>query len=161
MARAPRTTKTVAQRIDLQYFKRPHPLRRWRFVLSLLVPLLAVIWLAGYGLAHNNHVYSSGRMAPAHAVLRQKCSACHDSHGEFSTAKSSDQLCLTCHDGPIHHANQNVTPVCSSCHVEHRGFGQLDVPAAFCGVAAQKCRCVVQDFFLQSLVNLQGESANL
>lgn len=125
MARVARTTKTVAQRIDLHYFKEPHPLRRWRFLLSLLVPLLAVIWLAGYGLARNNRVYSSGPMASSHAVLRKKCSACHESRGESFRAKSSDQLCLTCHDGPIHHTNQSFTPACASCHVEHRGLMRL------------------------------------
>jgi hypothetical protein len=129
VARVPRTTKTVAQRIDLQYFKRSHPLRRWRFVFSLLAPLLAAIWLAGYGLARNNQVYSSGRMARAHSVLGQKCSACHDSHAESFSKKSSDQLCAACHDGPIHHVNQAFTPSCSSCHVEHRGLRRLAATA--------------------------------
>lgn len=100
-----------------------------RFVLSVLIPLLAVIWLAGYGLARNKSVYSSGKMAPAHAVLREKCDTCHDSHGEFSSAKASDQLCITCHDGPIHHANQKFTPACASCHVEHRALMRLAATA--------------------------------
>ena len=39
MAGAERTTKKRAQRIDLNYFKRPHPFRRWRFWLSVAVPL--------------------------------------------------------------------------------------------------------------------------
>jgi hypothetical protein len=129
VARVKRTTKTVAQRIDLHYFKRPHPFRRWLFILSLLLPVLAVIWLASYGLVRNNHVYSSGRMAPAHAVLTQKCGACHVSRAGFFSAKSNDQACLTCHDGPIHHANQVFTPECSSCHVEHRGLARLAATA--------------------------------
>ncbi len=129
MARAKRTTKTVAQRIDLQYFKRPHPFRRWRFILSLLLPVLAVIWLASYGLVRNNHVYSSGRMAPAHAVLTRKCSACHVSRAGFFRKKSNNHACSTCHDGPIHHANQAFTPECSSCHVEHRGLARLAATA--------------------------------
>jgi hypothetical protein len=129
VARTPRTTKTIAQRIDLHYFKRPHPLRRWRFVLSLALPLLALVWLAGYGLARNKYVYSSGKMAPAHALLREKCSACHNSRGELVSAKASDQLCLACHDGPIHHATQKFTPACSFCHVEHRALMRLAATA--------------------------------
>jgi hypothetical protein len=32
--RAKLTTKKLAQRIDLNYFKRSHPLRRWRFTVA-------------------------------------------------------------------------------------------------------------------------------
>jgi len=45
MLRRIRTTKKLAKRIDLQYFKRPHPLRRWRFWLSLAIPIVALGWL--------------------------------------------------------------------------------------------------------------------
>ncbi len=129
MPGADRTTKRLAQRIDLNYFKRPHPFRRWRFWLSLGAPLLAVLWLAWYGLSGNNRVYSNGRMSSAHAVLTAKCDACHvKTAGSFS-AKASDQACLSCHDGPIHHANQTFTPNCSSCHEEHRGRQQLTATA--------------------------------
>jgi hypothetical protein len=142
VARAKRTTKTVAQRIDMHYFKRPSPFRRLRFILSLILPALAVLWLAGYGLARNNQLYSSGRMAPAHAVLTQKCSTCHETrHAGFFNAKSSDQLCLTCHDGPIHHANQASTPTCSSCHVEHRGLMRL---AATADESCAQCHAKLQ-----------------
>ena len=129
MARAKRTTKTVAQRIDMHYFKRPSPLRRLRFILSMVLPAVAVVWLAAYGFSRNNHVYSAGRMAPAHGVLTQKCSACHETRAGFFNAKSSDQLCLTCHDGPVHHVNQTFTPACSACHVEHRGLSRLATTA--------------------------------
>lgn len=121
MPRTPRTTKKLAQRIDLNYFKRPHALRRWRFLLSVTLPALAVLWLAWYGVNRNNHVYSSGRMSPAHAVLTTQCAACHVKGAGAFRAEASDHACLACHDGPIHHANQVFTPSCSSCHREHRG----------------------------------------
>jgi hypothetical protein len=41
-----RTTKKLAQRIDLNYFKRPTPLKRAKLWLSLLLPLLALVWIA-------------------------------------------------------------------------------------------------------------------
>jgi len=122
---AGRTTKKLAQRIDLNYFKRPHPFRRWRFLLSLGLPLLALLWLAWYGLSGNDRVYSSGQMSPAHAFLTAKCTACHVQTAGFFSAKASDQACLACHDGPIHHASQTFTPNCASCHQEHRGHRRL------------------------------------
>jgi len=42
---AKRTTKKLAQRIDLNYFKRPHPFRQWRFWLSVCIPAAAILWL--------------------------------------------------------------------------------------------------------------------
>ncbi|HEX4074323.1 MAG TPA: hypothetical protein VHX49_02880 [Candidatus Acidoferrales bacterium] len=125
MPREKRTTKTIAQRIDLNYFKRPSRWRTWRFALSVALPCLAVAWLAVYAVARNNHVYSSGKMSPAHAVLTPQCGACHVSRAGVFRAVAADQACLSCHDGPIHHADQVFTPSCASCHVEHRGRMRL------------------------------------
>ena len=120
-----RTTKKLAQRIDLQYFTRPHPFRRWRFLLSLGIPALAVGWLAWHGVMRDNTVYSGGKMSAAHAVLATQCSACHTSQASAFREHASDQACLACHDGPVHHANQVFTPSCASCHIEHRGVARL------------------------------------
>ena len=46
MLRRVRTTKKLAKRIDPQYFTKPHPFRRWRLWLSILVPAVAVAWFA-------------------------------------------------------------------------------------------------------------------
>lgn len=120
MART-RTTKKLAQRIDLNYFKRPTPLKRAKFWLSLLLPLLGFSWISWRGSSGDHRVYSSGRMSKAHAVLEKDCSACHlRTAGEFS-AKAADTACLDCHDGPIHHAEQTYAPNCTTCHIEHRG----------------------------------------
>ena len=118
-----RTTKTVAQRIDLNYFKRPTRFKRARWLLAVFLPLLALGWLGWHGLSRDSRVYSSGRMSGSHAVLEKHCGACHvQKAGEFS-AKAADGACLGCHDGPVHHEQQvraNV-PTCAACHVEHRG----------------------------------------
>jgi hypothetical protein len=123
--RSKRTTKRLAQRIDLNYFKHPHRFRESRFLLSALLPVAALLWLVGYGLAHNNKLYSAGPMSPAHATLTKSCESCHVASADFFGAKANDRACLACHDGPIHHENQVFTPSCSSCHVEHRGRIQL------------------------------------
>lgn len=116
-----RTTKKLAQRIDLNYFKRPTPLKRVRFWLSVLLPVLAASWIAWRGAVRDNRVFSSGRMSAAHAVLERECAACHLQQAGAFSAKADDRACLACHDGPIHHANQPFTSTCVSCHTEHRG----------------------------------------
>ena len=47
MAGRTRTAKALAQRIDLNYFKRPHPFRRLKLVLSIAVPSAVLLWLGG------------------------------------------------------------------------------------------------------------------
>ena len=120
MART-RTTKKLAQRIDLNYFKRPTPFKRAKVWSSVLVPLLAVGWIGWRGFWGDSRVYSSGRMSAAHAVLEQKCAVCHvEKAGAFSS-KVTDSACLACHDGPMHHAYRIAAPDCATCHAEHRG----------------------------------------
>ena len=120
MART-RTTKKLAQRIDLNYFKKPTPLKRAKIWLSLLLPLLGLIWIGERTIFKDAHVYSSGRLSGAHAVLEKECAACHvQTAGAFS-AKVTDSACLDCHDGPMHHASQTKAPECATCHAEHRG----------------------------------------
>ena len=116
-----RTTKKLAQRIDMNYFKRPHALRRWRFLLSVAMLALAILWLAWYGVRRDRQLYSAGNLSSAHAVLTKQCAACHVSQVWYFSEKASDQKCLVCHDGPVHHGTQTFTPSCSSCHVDHRG----------------------------------------
>ena len=129
MARAKLTTKNLAQRIDLEYFKHPHPFRRLRFILSVALPVLALLWLGWYALARNNRIYSGGRMSASHAVLTARCSACHVAQAGVFSARASDQGCDSCHDAPAHHANQIFTPACAACHAEHRGHPRLAVTA--------------------------------
>jgi hypothetical protein len=118
-----RTTKTVAQRIDLNYFKRPTRLKRARLVLVILAPLVALGWLAWRGLMRDSRVYSSGRMSGPHAVLEKHCEACHVQKAAEFSAKAADSACLACHDGPVHHQEQMRAdvPACATCHLEHRG----------------------------------------
>ena len=125
MAGAERPTKRRAQRIDMNYFKHPHPFRSWRLWLSIAAPVLAIAWIAWHAVRGNQRVYSAGKMSSAHAVLAAKCDACHFTMAGFFSQKTSDRACLACHDGPIHHADQVFTPHCSSCHEEHRGLPQL------------------------------------
>jgi hypothetical protein len=119
-----RTAKSVAKRIDLQYFARLHPFRRWRLWLAIGVPLLALVWILGANLLGHQSVYSSGPVSEAHAVFGNRCNLCHVSTANFR-APVADSTCLACHDAPAHNQHQTFTPACSSCHVEHRGTVRL------------------------------------
>ncbi len=124
MART-RTTKKLAQRIDLNYFKRPTPLKRAKFWLSVLLPLLALLWIAERTIMKDARVYSSGRLSEPHAILENECAACHVQQAGVFSAKVTDNACLDCHDGPAHHATQTASPACATCHTEHRGHTNI------------------------------------
>jgi hypothetical protein len=72
----------------------------------------------------NPKAYNPGPVARAHALIGNRCGACHLAQGNFQRT-ASDQACLACHDGPIHHAEQTFAPACSNCHVEHKGVMRL------------------------------------
>lgn len=124
MAGRTRTTKKLAQRINLDYFKTLHGIPRWRRILSGVFALLGLAWLGWYAVAGNAKPYNAGPLAHSHTLLGQKCAACHVSQPSFQRT-ATDQACLGCHDGPIHHADQIFTPACSNCHVEHQGALRL------------------------------------
>jgi len=121
-----RTTKKLAQRIDLNYFRRAAPLRQWRFRLSLAALALALAWIGWHAARRDDAVYSAGKLSAAHAVFSNRCGACHVTvPGVFFRREVSDHACLDCHDGPIHQASQTFTPTCASCHADHRGAIRL------------------------------------
>jgi hypothetical protein len=120
-----RTTKKLAQRIDLDYFKRTSPLRRWRLWLSIAALVVAIGCVAWFGVRGDRRVYSAGNLSPAHAVLTRQCSVCHVSTLGFYDKKVIDQKCVACHDGSVHHVNQEFTPTCAACHADHRGAIKL------------------------------------
>src|ERR1700758_4775419 len=129
MLRRTRTTKKLARRIDLQYFTRPHPFRRWRFWLSVAAPVLALSWLFTLPLQGGEKAYSSGPLSKSHAVFAQKCGLCHVTRAGFFFKEVSDDACVACHDAPLHQSNQTFTPRCSSCHTEHKGSIRLSAVA--------------------------------
>jgi len=123
-----RTTKKLAQRIDLNYFRRPTPLKRAKFWFGLLLPLLALVWIAERTIFKDSRVYSSGRLSEPHAILEKQCDLCHARvPGEFS-AKANIFGCLNCHDGPMHHSVDLKQNDCVSCHSEHRGRINISAP---------------------------------
>ena len=115
-----RSTKKLAQRIDLNYFKRLYPIPRWRRTLSQAFVAAGVLWLGWSGL----RAYNAGPLARSHTMLVRNCASCHSAAAAFG-AKVNDQACLSCHDGPTHHVEQAFTPACTDCHLEHQGSFRL------------------------------------
>lgn len=125
------TTKIRAKRIALHYFKKPHPFRRWRLILTIAAPAVAAGWLAVLAARGDQRIYNSGPVSTAHAMFGVQCGQCHvpphttqggaNQAGKSFWLRVSDRACLKCHDGPIHHDAQTFTPTCAGCHVEHKG----------------------------------------
>ena len=149
-----RKSKLRAQRIELDYFARRHPMRTWRLWLSLLGLAVTAGWVATVLTGGDMTPASPGPMSPAQAMLEARCEACHASAtrpeakaaaapAEMPAARVAgpwlgvtDVACRTCHDVPDHESNQSDTPACASCHVEHRR------KAALAAVATGHCtRC--------------------
>jgi hypothetical protein len=131
-----RDTKGIAQRLDLNYLERPNLFRDLRRKLTWIVPAaaaaLSIPFLIGVG--GSEKVFSNGPISRPHAMFEKRCVVCHVQ--AFSSVPK--QACLACHDAPSHPAKPIDTaklisePVCTTCHVEHRG-GDLS------GVSDKNC----------------------
>jgi hypothetical protein len=128
-----RTAKTLAKRIDLYYFKRAHGMRRWRILLSMALPVAALLWVTAFAAAGSRMPYSAGPVSSAHAFAEMKCEVCHTGGADPRNpseprpfrAHTTDTACMSCHDAPKHAANMTPEPTCATCHQEHRGRVQL------------------------------------
>lgn len=133
------TAKIRAKRIELEYFKHLHPFRRWKLILSIVLPLLAGVWLIAYAARDDQRIYTSGPLSTAHAMFETSCADCHKPVGAANDPNAQkrafflpveDKTCLICHDGPEHHPNQVLAgkpsgPTCAECHIEHKGHTEL------------------------------------
>jgi hypothetical protein len=128
MAGRTRTTKKLAQRIDLNYFKKAFPIPRWRWLLSIGLTVAGLAWL-GWDALSGKQAYNAGPVSRGHTLLTNNCTACHAVQAVYGT-KVTDTACLACHDAPVHQAKQTFTPACTDCHVEHQGSFRLAAASA-------------------------------
>lgn len=119
-----RSAKKLAQRINLDYFKHASPLRRWRTMLSIVIPTAGLLWLGAFAAAGSRAPYSSGPLSKAHAFTEAKCEVCH-ARDTSVRAHVTQNACLACHDAPAHAAAEAPPPDCASCHREHKGRAEL------------------------------------
>lgn len=133
MALRKRTTKLLAKRHDLSYFKKGSPIRTWQFKLALVAIVAAIAWI-GISASRSAAAFSSGPISSSHAVFGQKCETCHKPLVAGAgllpviggTHHVPDSACKSCHTVGLHHAGQTVsTKQCSTCHIEHVGAMHL------------------------------------
>src|SRR5438132_5281756 len=132
---APETAKERASRIELDYYKRPDRLQSVKLLLTLIVLVPALLWLAG-GLVFSKQgqeLYARGPVAAVHAAWETRCETCHTAfqplsgenllHRFGSDPHAGAEKCTACHAGPIHHVKQSHadTPSCAGCHRDHQG----------------------------------------
>jgi hypothetical protein len=129
-----RTPKTLSEWIELDYFRRPRPLRGFRKWLLWAFVLKAALVLAITLRPRSHVIYQAGPVSSAHAMFNNDCGQCHTElfqpvrrlwPGDVTPRSVTDQTCLRCHDGPIHHEQQVASPSCATCHQEHRGRARL------------------------------------
>jgi len=121
MAGKERTSKKVADRIDPTYFRRVHPIRRYRFWGSVGACVVALLWVALALARGDETIYSNGHLVSAHALFEQDCAQCH--RGDFGGVQ--DASCRACHDQGGH-GKQDATG-CARCHRDHRGAEGLAI----------------------------------
>lgn len=130
--------RPLSERFDLTYVHRRHFADRWTAPLAILAFLAAPLVLGGLMLTGSHGAYSSGPVTSAHAMFADDCGECHapDPRRSGFWLPVRDELCLACHDAPLHNPNQSMfvgvhhaigveetvmSSSCSVCHVEHRG----------------------------------------
>jgi hypothetical protein len=129
MAIRQRTSRSIAKRHDLDYFKRGSDVRRWQWRIAAIAMALTLLWLGVYASRKNAALFLQGPMSSSHAVFGQNCETCHQPSIRRAFAfrrHVTDSACLGCHVALPHHAQQvTFTPQCGGCHIEHRGSMRL------------------------------------
>ncbi|MBI3850521.1 MAG: hypothetical protein HY298_09675 [Verrucomicrobia bacterium] len=136
MAQPDRTQKQVAERYkgNLDYYKKPHYLRRGKFWVVTILVTLGVASMCAYHWWGGEKFYSSGSISRPHAHFANNCGACHAGGSLLQEIKSSsrnaiDTACLQCHQGhAFHQPNVVQDHSCTACHHEHKGQGPMKSP---------------------------------
>jgi hypothetical protein len=137
----PRYSRQLAGRVEIEFHRHPNRFRRLTWWTALICVIAAGAWLVQAGTRGEHRIYEAGDVSTPHAMFENDCKQCHIDN--WAPAKRlvtfsddvhsvSNQKCVVCHIGPIHHHNQ--TPVhgdmaadlsCAKCHREHKGDEQL------------------------------------
>jgi hypothetical protein len=153
MATPSRTQKQIAERYkgNLGYYKKVHPWRRARRLVSVISILggLIAIWI--FQTRGRETFFNSGKLSAEHAEFGDNCATCHDKSlmtgGPLTPQKFRaivkerfqkgvafdliDQKCQTCHTHhTFHEPNVVQNRSCSACHQEHQGPGPMKLVAS-------------------------------
>src|SRR5205809_485492 len=80
MAKPGRTQKQIAERYkgNLGYYRKLHPWRRARLVVSLATILGGLITILCFQKCGREAFFNAGKISSNHASIAEKCEACHD-----------------------------------------------------------------------------------
>jgi hypothetical protein len=130
-----RTSKTIADRVDLGFHRQGNRMRRWRWRAGLLALAAALALPAWAALSNHEAIYQAGPLSEAHQLIANDCRRCHTTTWEPALRLArlddrhvsvADEACTVCHAGPPHHSNQLPADAsCANCHREHRGRDRL------------------------------------
>src|SRR5205085_12337173 len=142
MAKPSRTQKQIAERYkgNLGYYRRLHPWRRTRLIVSLLTIFggLLTVWL--FQKHGRETFFNAGKISTSHAKFANDCAQCHERNvatGKFSAVlrvrfcngvnvEAIDHKCESCHQKhSFHEANVVQSRSCSACHQEHGSLTNL------------------------------------
>ncbi len=141
-----RIHQLIAERCDLQFNRRPHPLVSWRRRASWSCAVLAVGYLGFTAWQDDRSIYQARPVSLVHQQFQEDCSQCHGV--PFQTIRQlwnddtfvrdvEEAACLRCHDQAAddHHAGVLARQPfdCFACHREHAGeYGLARVEDSFC-----------------------------
>jgi hypothetical protein len=147
MAAPRRTQKQIAERYksNLGYYRKLHPWRRTRALVSLIALVGGIVAIAVFQLRGRETFFNPGKISAPHSGFADDCAACHDktaSTGKLRAIVSDrfhhglafepiDRKCETCHERHMfHEPNVVQNRSCTACHQEHQGLRSLTLVAS-------------------------------
>ena len=136
------TSRELAERVQIDYHRRPRPLRRRLAWLALACILVVAAWVGSAWRRGEHRVFAAGPVSTAHRMIENDCARCHNTWVPLGRllgmqfrggGHSIDNAkCLECHETALHHDNQvpghgdsHPDLSCADCHREHRGQQRL------------------------------------
>ncbi len=127
-----RTSRELAERVEIEFHKRPNRFRRLTWTVAVLAGILSSVWLAFESARGEHHIFEAGPLSTAHKMFENDCAKCHNSWSPLERFVTLDndiravdnKKCQACHDGPTHHEHQrpaHKSISCAKCHREHHG----------------------------------------
>ena len=142
-----RTHQSIAQRVDVDFQRRPDRLLRRRRTFLAAAGLISFAPLVYAILSGDETIYWSRPCSESHGAIEHNCQLCHIERFQGLMMQVEDpdyarsieaRTCRTCHEGreAADHSAQMVAAdivSCFECHREHRGQASLTrVPDGYC-----------------------------
>lgn len=161
MPELPDSQKKISKEYSghLAYFRKPHYLRRLKFLCFTGALTAIVVGMFTYEKWASQKAFSPGPLSQNHAHLADHCESCHSGSDKglgagfvlenlgnlssLSSLEAMDAACIKCHPGTELHAPQMQliglrnpakgslvhASACSTCHREHAGPQRMALPS--------------------------------